>query len=90
MKNFAPVDGLTFDRPARYRIRVKGRIKHNWSNRLEGMAIQVEAAESGAPVCTLVGELLDQAALSGVLNTLYTLHLPVVSVEYLSGQTSKK
>ena len=32
---------------------------------------------------TLVGELADQAALAGVLNTLFELHLPVLSVERL-------
>ena len=34
-------------------------------------------------VTTLLGELADQAALAGVLNTLYELHLPVLSVERL-------
>jgi hypothetical protein len=32
-------------------------------------------------VSTLEGELRDQAALTGVLNSLYELHLPVLSVE---------
>ncbi len=31
----------------------------------------------------LVGRLADQAALSGVLNTLYEQHLPVLSVDCL-------
>ena len=31
----------------------------------------------------LIGHLKDQAALSGVLNALYDLHLPVISVELL-------
>ncbi len=34
----------------------------------------------------LEGELLDQAALAGVLTTLYELHLPVLSVECLSAE----
>jgi hypothetical protein len=33
---------------------------------------------------TWFGELSDQAALAGVLNTLYELHLPVLSVARLS------
>jgi len=38
----------------------------------------------GAPVTTLVGRLLDQAALMGVLDTLYNYyHCPILSVEYL-------
>jgi hypothetical protein len=34
-------------------------------------------------VTTLHGELLDQGALAGVLSALYSLHLPLLSVEYL-------
>jgi hypothetical protein len=34
-------------------------------------------------VTTLAGRLIDQAELSGVLNTLYELHLPILSVECL-------
>jgi hypothetical protein len=34
-------------------------------------------------VTVLAGHLADQAALSGVLNTLYDLHLPLLSVENL-------
>jgi hypothetical protein len=42
------------------------------------------------PVVTLLeGELLDQAALAGVLITLYDLHLPVLSVECLSAGPSE-
>jgi hypothetical protein len=41
-----------------------------------------EQAE-GAREITLVGRLADQAALFGVLNTLYGLHLPLLSVEYV-------
>jgi hypothetical protein len=35
------------------------------------------------PVTTLVGQLRDQAALIGVLNSLYELHLPILSVVHL-------
>lgn len=71
-----------FDRPAKYRIRVKGYLPESWSDRLGGMAITDEG-ESGAPTTILCGRLLDQAALLGVLNALYGLHLPLVSVEHL-------
>jgi hypothetical protein len=40
--------------------------------------------DAGPPVTTLLGELSDQAALAGVLNTLYELHLPVLAVQRLS------
>jgi hypothetical protein len=35
------------------------------------------------PMTILIGHLNDQAALSGVLNALYDLHLPVLSVEHI-------
>lgn len=81
MKAPLPAPRSTFDDPATYRISVQGRIPPKWSDRLEGMAITEGSAHSGPPVTTLLGELSDQAALSGVLNTLYELHLPVLTVE---------
>jgi hypothetical protein len=75
-----------FDRPATYRIGVQGCVPANWSDRLEGMAIRECSAEAGPPVSELLGELADQAALAGVLNTLFEMHLSVVSVERLSAE----
>lgn len=80
--------GLAFDSPARYQIRVQGRINQNWSDRLEGMAISLDAPGEEPAICTLEGELLDQAALIGVVNTLYELHLPVLSVKCLTFQVT--
>jgi hypothetical protein len=75
---------IPFDRPAAYQIRVQGRVDSDWSDRLAGMTICLTAEESYPPVTTLNGELSDQAALAGVLNTLYELHLPILSVLCLS------
>jgi hypothetical protein len=74
---------LLFDNPATYQIVVQGRIDQSWSDRLEGMAIYLTPVEVEPPATTLVGELSDQAALAGVLNTLYELHLAVLSVKRL-------
>ncbi len=73
-------------KPAVYRIRVQGKLDNNWSERLAGMTITVDSQENGRPVTTLEGLLTDQAALSGILNTLYDLHMPVLSVEYVQNQ----
>jgi len=77
-------DDLKFDGPAVYRIRVRGRVPGSWSGRLEGMTITVYSADTGLCVTSLVGQLSDQADLVGVFNTLYGLHLPVLSVECLN------
>ena len=69
-----------FDSRASYQIDVEGHIPTRWRNRLQGMAVTECSQDTGTPTTTLVGELSDQAALVGVLNTLYELHLPVLSV----------
>ena len=82
---------LTLDAPATYRIRVKGYLDSSWSDCLGGLTIS-RSGQGGEPVVTtLYGQVLDQAALAGVLSALYGLHLPLLSVEYLGdtqhGQT---
>jgi hypothetical protein len=67
--------------PAIYEIRVRGHLEEKWSDQLGGLQITSVHAANGRPETLIVGRLLDQAALTGVLNTLYELHLPVVSVE---------
>jgi hypothetical protein len=75
--------GIKLETPSTYRIRVQGHLDSTWSNRLGGMAITVEPSANKPAVTVLAGHLADQAALSGVLNTLYDLHLPLLSVENL-------
>ena len=75
---------LRLHTPAIYRIRVQGYLDQSWSDRMGGMTITTTEQEDGAPVTTLTGDLLDQAALLGVLNTLYDYHhAPLLSVEFL-------
>jgi hypothetical protein len=79
---------LTLDTPATYRIRVKGYLDSGWSDRLGGLTITPASQDEVTQVTTLVGQVVDQAALAGVLSALYTLHLPLLSVEYLSDTES--
>jgi len=76
---------ISFEKPASYSIRVFGILDKSWSDRLGGLEIvSCEAEESDiTPVTTLAGLLIDQAALLGVLNTLYNWRYPLLSVEYL-------
>ena len=74
---------IPFDRPATYQITVQGWIDSSMSDLLGGMTISQASVEVDPPITTLLGELSDQAALAGVLNTIYELHLPLLSVKYL-------
>ena len=81
-------NAIPFDGPATYQISVQGRIDPDWSDRLAGMTIHLITEEASHPVTTLDGELMDQATLLGVLNSLYELHQPILSVvcaSYKSG-----
>jgi hypothetical protein len=74
---------VPFDLPVPYRIQVQGPVAPSWSDRLQGMDIRQSTSDAGFVVSTLTGELPDQTALAGVLNTLHELHLSVLSVECL-------
>jgi hypothetical protein len=74
---------LTLFEPATYSIRVQGALDANWSGRLGGLRILVVRAGDQA-VTELSGQLADQAALVGVLTSLYDLGMPLLSVERLA------
>ena len=74
--------GLKFDNPAVYKISIKGQLPDSWSSRLAGLTIS-RREEDRIPITVLHGSLLDQADLMGVLQSLYSLHLPLISVKYV-------
>ena len=74
---------LKMESPASYRILVEGALDKSWSDRLGGLEITVNTEDKDFVVTKLWGELLDQAALVGVLNALYDLHNPLISVDLL-------
>jgi len=83
MQNRPSVGYLAFDNPATYRVLVSGHVGSNWSDRMEGMSIGRLADADGPVITVLEGELIDQAALAGVLRTRYDMHLAVLAVECL-------
>jgi hypothetical protein len=71
----------TMHGPSIYEIRVAGHLEEKWSDQLGGLQITATQESDGTNETILVGRLVDQGALAGVLHTLYELHLPVVTVE---------
>lgn len=71
--------GLSLHMPAVYEIRLQGELDHSWATEV-GMAINKAVVADRETVTTLVGELSDQAALFGVLNRMYGLGYPLISV----------
>ena len=64
-----------------YRICVRGQLDSSWSERLGGMTVTTTGGRDTVETTMLEGQLLDQAALTGVLNALYDLQFPLLSVE---------
>ena len=69
----------TLARPATYQIKVPGHLDESWSDWVGGITISVENDDDGLPITTLTGTI-DQAALQGLLRRLYSLGLPLISV----------
>jgi hypothetical protein len=74
---------LTLDQPATYQIKVPGHLAESWSEWAGGMTIAVEGDDGGPPTTTLTGVVTDQAALQSLLRRLYSLGLPLISVNWV-------
>ena len=81
---------LTLAQPATYQIKVPGHLDASWSEWAEGMTIAVESEDDGPPVTTLTGVVADQAALQGLLRRLYSLGLPLISVNLVEPDAGRK
>ena len=73
---------LNLDRPATYQIKVPGHLNKCWSEWVGNMTITIEREGDGSPFTILTGTI-DQAALQGLLRRLYSLGLPLISVNCL-------
>jgi len=81
MKKRGDSSNAQFGAAATYRIRVRGVLSPEWSNRLAGMTITAGGGEESGPSTLLVGRLRDEAELGGVLESLCELHLSILNVE---------
>ena len=71
---------LKVDTPAMYSIRFVGDLEENCSECLDGLKITSSNLGGKRTITTLSGPLPDQAALFSVLNALYDMRLPLISV----------
>ncbi|HET7079397.1 MAG TPA: hypothetical protein VFM49_18345 [Chloroflexia bacterium] len=68
------------DEPGLYEIRLKGHLEYRWAAWLEGLTITLE--DTGDTLLT--GQVVDQAALHGVLRRVRDLGMPLISVSRVS------
>jgi hypothetical protein len=69
-------NGHEYAQSAAYQIRLKGTLDSSWSDWFDGFNIDVQGDQT-----VLVGKVIDQAALHGILAKINDLGLVIVSVE---------
>jgi hypothetical protein len=72
--------------PGRYRICVAGRLGPEWLDRLRGSELVVRGGGWQTTVTELTGTLDDQAALQGLLDSLYARGCVLMSVELMGNE----
>ncbi len=75
---------FSFEKAAIYKIVIQGEIDLEWSNHVMGLQVNVSRVRGKDSVTTLIGQINDQSALSGILTTLNDLHMTVISVNMLT------
>ena len=67
------------DQPMVYQIRVKGHLGRQWTDWFEGMTITLEEGDT-----LLTGQVVDQAALHGLLRKVRDLGIPLISAIHVN------
>lgn len=73
-----------FSESATYQLRVVGNVKVEWADRIRDLQIIKEKDANNVTVSVLTGQVEDQAALVGIIDTLCEFHLVLLSVRFLS------
>ena len=75
--------GRNLVEPSMYRICILGTLDKKWAEYYGGMAIENVSDPKLDTITILTGLQADQSALNGVLNALFDLGYPLLSVKYL-------
>jgi hypothetical protein len=78
----------SLDVRGQYRILIRGTLDAIWATRLGGMTVSASQLPDSTPATLLNGELADQSALVGVVNTLHDLGLSLVSIERVDDEAA--
>lgn len=66
--------------PATYEIVVEGLLEESWADGFGGMTISTRKRSDQSIVTSLTGRVMDQSHLTGMLDALAELHLPILAV----------
>ena len=83
MDKYNTID-FSFIKAAIYKIVVQGEIDQKMSDRMMGLQASVHNRKDKGSITTLIGQINDQSALSGILTMINDMHMTVISVNMLS------
>ena len=79
-----PERQVLMDEHAMYLIRVLGELDGRWLDYFDGISIVVDAPPGKKTVSTLCTHNSDQAAVLGILNSLYQYGYPLLSLQLVA------
>ena len=71
---------LKFGSESLYRLKIQGKISDSWNDQIGPLKITQEVTRGGDYKTTILFSTKDQAELMGFLNTIYEMHLPILSL----------
>lgn len=74
---------LNFHSQANYRIVIRGRLSSDWLDQFSDLNLEIYKTENGEYQSVLEGRILDQTQLSGILSSIYSMHLPIVEIKWI-------
>lgn len=78
---------VTMCDPAVYELQVRGALDASWIETMHIETIDVIDSPDQGSITVLSGSFQDQAALRGVLDRIYRLNLPLISVRHIDKET---
>lgn len=80
------VNKLKFGNKANYQIIVQGKLNKEWSSSFADLKVESKQDQNGDYTSIIHGSVKDQSELSGILNSLYSMHLPVIEVKFIKSK----
>ena len=71
--------------PAHYEVWIQGHLDPSWISQMTVDTIRRIPEAEGGPITMLTATFRDQAELQGLLNRIYNLNLPLISIRSTGG-----
>ncbi len=83
MQAHTPTAVQTHQATFTYEITVEGELDESWSDWFNGLLQHTQQTGTGTIITTLSGPIADQAALRGIISSIWDLNLVLLSVQRL-------